>query len=318
MPNTKDAAVLSAVAGAVSWKNEAIEPMDPPRKGKRVVVYPKELSHLDTVINSGDPSVDADHEIAYQVILEHAQTFEVPPVFIKEDGESIAAHPEMSLKVPSWMCIAERIATGSRKRVTEDGPDTWHSDDGSKTDVEADKEANMYTSEMDPTLGPQKLSPLEAHRLRTAAKGSQVPTSASSTDVSSDFGNSIVSSPVSTRPPTPMNSDNEDLGKVTSGAPGTRSRAVPEPPRPDSANHAVETKAAASQQAPAVQPKRAKAPPPIKGQVKGQESPETKASHPMAKRTRSASGAGSLRGVDGSGSIGAVCGSSSPARKPGS
>jgi hypothetical protein len=154
MANTKEAAVLSAVAGAVSWKNEAIEPVDPPRKGKRVLVYPKELSHLDTVINSGDPSVDVDHEIAYQAILEHAQTFEIPPVFIKEDAESIAAHPEMSLKVPSWMCIAERIATGSRKRVTEDGPDTWHSDDESKTDIEADKEANMYTSEMDPTLGP--------------------------------------------------------------------------------------------------------------------------------------------------------------------
>jgi hypothetical protein len=80
MPNTKDAAVLSAVADAVSWKNEALEPADPPRKGKRVVVYPRELSHLDTVINSGDPSVDADREIAYQEILEHAQTFEVPRI----------------------------------------------------------------------------------------------------------------------------------------------------------------------------------------------------------------------------------------------
>jgi hypothetical protein len=40
----------------------------------------------------------------------------------EEDAESIAAEPAMSLKVPSWMCLAERIATGSRKRVTEDGP----------------------------------------------------------------------------------------------------------------------------------------------------------------------------------------------------
>jgi hypothetical protein len=196
MANTKEAAVLSAVADAVAWKNEAIESPDPPRRGKRVVVYPKELSHLDTVLNSGDTSVDADHEIAYQLILEHAQTFEVPPVFIKEDAESISAHPEMSLKVSSWMCLAERIATGSRKRVTEDGPDTWHSDDDSKTEVEADKEANMYTSEMDPLKGPQMLTSRQAFLLRVAAQASKAPTSASSSDVSSDFGNSIISSPV--------------------------------------------------------------------------------------------------------------------------
>jgi hypothetical protein len=346
MPNTKDAAVLSAVADAVSWKNEALEPVDPPRKGKRVVVYPKELSYLDTVIDSGDPSVDADHEIAYQAILEHAQTFEIPPVFIKEDAESIAAHPEMSLKVPSWMCMAERIATGSRKRVTEDGPDTWHSDDESKTDIEADKEANMYTSEMDPTLGPQKLSMHEAARLRAAAKGSQTSTSASSTEVSSDFGNSIVSSPVSTRQATPLNSDDDEfmsydqqralnlgkkmsqksvprcpstpgLRKATGGAPGTRLEAAPESLMPDSVKQAVEPKAAASQRAPEDQPKGAKAPPPTKGQAKGQESPVAKATHPMAQRTRRASGAGGLRGVDGSGQT-QGCGHVSPPSKPGS
>jgi hypothetical protein len=347
MANTKEAAVLSAVADAVSWKNEAIELEDPPRKGKRVVVYPKELSHLDTVLVSGDPSVDGDHVIAYQAILEHAQTFEIPPVFIKEDAESIAAHPEMSLKVPSWMCIAERIATGSRKRVTEDGPDTWHSDDESQTDIGADKEANMYTSEMDPALGPQKLSMHEAARLRAAAKSSRASSSASSTDVSSDFGNSIVSSPVSTRQATPLNSDDDEymsqdqlkalnLGKkmsqksiprcpsapgsrkATGGAPGTRSGVVPEPPVPDPVKQTVESKAVAPQRAPADQPKGAKAPPPTKGQAKGQESPVAKATHPMATSTRNASGAGGLRGVDGSGSTGYGRDKLSPSSKPGS
>jgi hypothetical protein len=206
MPNTKDAAVLSAVADAVTWRNEAIELEDPPRKGKRVVVYPKELSHLSTIITSGDLSVDAEHVIAYQAILEHAQEFEIPPTFVKEDADEIISHPEMSEKVPAWMCLAERIATGSRKRVTEDGPDTWHSDDESKTDVEADKEANMYTPEMDPKLGPQKLTQHQAALQRAAAAvaqsrassraSSQAPTSAFSTDVDSDFGNSIISTPV--------------------------------------------------------------------------------------------------------------------------
>jgi hypothetical protein len=54
-------------------------------------------------------------------------------------------------------------------------------------------------------------------------------------------------------------------------------------------------KAAASQRASAGQPK-----------AKGQESPETKVSHPMETRQR-ASRAGSLRGVVGSGQTGYVC-----------
>jgi hypothetical protein len=78
------------------------------------------------------------------------------------------------------------------------------------------------------------------------------------------------------------------------------------------------TKAVASSRAPADQLTGAKAPTPTKGQVKGQESPVVKATHPRASSTQSVSGAGSLRGKAGSGEIGAVCGSSSPARKPGS
>jgi hypothetical protein len=357
LPNTKDAAVLSAVADAVSWKNEALEPADPPRKGKRVVVYPKELSHLDTVLSSGDSSVDTDHEIAYQLILEHARTFEVPPVFIKEDAECIAEDPVMSLKVPSWMCLAERIATGSRKRVPEDGPDTWHSDDESRTDIEADKETNMYTAGMDPLKGPQVLSSHRAAQLRAEAATSRLlsasTTSATSTDVDSDFGDSIISSPVSTRSPTPLNSDDDSMSedqkralntgkkmarrsaprcpsapslqKAPGDAPGTRSRAVPESPKPDSGQARLEDtspffadlKAAAPQRAPADQPTGAKAPPPTKGHVKGQESPVAKATHPMATRTRNASGAGGLRGVDGSGQT-QGCGHVSPPSKPGS
>jgi hypothetical protein len=367
MANTKEAAVLSAVADAVSWRNEAIEPEDPPRRGKRVVVYPRELSHLDSVISSGDLSVDDEHVVAYQSILKHAQQFEVPPLFIKEDADLITADPVLSEKVPSWMCIAERIATGSRKRVNEDGPDTWHSDDEAQTDVEADKEANMYTPEMDPLKGPQRLTLHQAALLRAAAaiasrtssRASSAAPSASSTDVDSDFGNSIISTPVSSRQPTPLNSDDDDgnisydqqravnLGKkmaqrgvprspsapgthqAKSGAPGTRSRAVPVPPMPDpaerarkarqderdflemlddprpvvppSSSYTAEPKAAASQRAPADQPSGAKAPPPNQGQGSGQESPVAKATHPMQTRQRSASGAGSLRGVDGLG-----------------
>jgi hypothetical protein len=72
---TKEAAILSAVAEAVAWKNEALEPEDPPREGQGVVIYPKDLVQLDTVLSTGDPNVDSEsgHPIAYERILAHAQ-----------------------------------------------------------------------------------------------------------------------------------------------------------------------------------------------------------------------------------------------------
>jgi hypothetical protein len=60
MANTKEAAILSAIAEAVAWKNEALEPEDPPRKGQRVVIYLKDLVQLDAVLSSGDPNVDSN------------------------------------------------------------------------------------------------------------------------------------------------------------------------------------------------------------------------------------------------------------------
>jgi hypothetical protein len=73
MANTKETAILSAVAEAVAWKNEALEPEDPPRKGQRVVIYPKDLVQLDAVLSTGDPNVDSEsgHPIAYERILAH-------------------------------------------------------------------------------------------------------------------------------------------------------------------------------------------------------------------------------------------------------
>jgi hypothetical protein len=78
----------------------------------------------------------------------------------------------------------------------------------------------------------------------------------------------------------------------------TRSRAVAEPSvqAPAVGKPVQITKAAASRQAPAVQPKGAKAPPP----KKGQESPVAKATHPMSTRQR-ASGSGDLRSGGGLG-----------------
>jgi hypothetical protein len=272
--------------------------------------------------------------------LDQAQAFEVPPIFIKEDADSIAAHPEMSLKVPSWMCMAERIATGSRKRVPEDGPDTWHSDDESKTDIEADKETNTYTSEMDPKLGPQRLTTQEAARQRAAYQALRSQMGSADTTTDSDLGNSIVSSqvqsPQSTRQPTPLNSDNEDedgmaedqLCKLKGAkkmstkaqpprcpsAPGTK--APPKEPKGDGTpvslmrddtgpSQKVSQPAAQAQGSKAVAPPAAPADQPKGAKApppkKGQESPVAKATQPRMQTRSQASRAGGLRSGGGLG-----------------
>jgi hypothetical protein len=144
MSNSKESAILSATAEAVEWRNDALEPPDPLRKGQRVVIYPKELTNLEQVLVTGDPNVDPEdgHPIAYQRVLAAAAEFERPPVFLKEDCESIRSDPKKADLVPQWMCLAERVATGSRPRVLEDGPDTLNSDEDSDKDVERSRDGS--------------------------------------------------------------------------------------------------------------------------------------------------------------------------------
>jgi hypothetical protein len=189
MANSKEAAILSAVAEAVVWKNDALE-LAGPRKGQRVVIYPKGLTQWDAVLSSGDPNVDVEsgHPVAYQRVIAAAQSYENPPIFLREDCERITSDATMAEAVPKWMCMAERIATGNRRRVLENGPDTWLSDDEAQEDIVPDEEHNMYTPEMDPKKGPVKLSQHEAARQRAAtdALKSQIPRSQSADRESSE------------------------------------------------------------------------------------------------------------------------------------
>jgi hypothetical protein len=337
----KEAAILSGVAEAVAWKNEALEPEDPPRKGQRVVIYPKDLAQLDTVLSTGDPNigVESGHPIAYERILAHAQTFENPPIFTKADADRVTSDPKLAELVPDWLCTAERIATGSRRRVPEDGPDTWNSDDEAMENVKADEEVGMYTAEMDPSKGPKMLSSQEVARMRAAANALKCSQSSgfstSTSDASSDFGNSIISSRVSspqpTRQSTPANSDDDEaltedqkrvvahakkcstrnIPRCTSapgtkpppkkekeevGTPGTRSRAVPDP-----TPSTQEQKAATPPRAPAEVPQPTKEQQAPKQPVKGQESPGTKVPTPRMQTRSRASRAGGLRSGGGSG-----------------
>jgi hypothetical protein len=90
MANTREAAILSAAVEAVTWKH-CLESDDRPWKGQRGVIYPKEISQLETVLSTGDPNVDADngHPIAYAHLLQASQSYEHPPLFLREDREKI-------------------------------------------------------------------------------------------------------------------------------------------------------------------------------------------------------------------------------------
>jgi hypothetical protein len=191
---------------------------------------------------------------------------------------------------------------------------------------------------MDPKLGPKVLSAQEAARLRATAnalnRSQSSGFSTSTSDVSSEFGNSIISSrvpsPQPSRQSTPANSGDdegmtEDLKRAVAhakrcsiksvprctSAPGTklppkkkpeevvtsstRSRAIPDPTPPAQASDPK--KAVAPPRAPADQPKGAKAPLP----KKGQESPGTKVPTPRMQTRSQQSGAGGLRPGGGSG-----------------
>jgi hypothetical protein len=321
MPNTKEAAILSAVAEAVTWKNEALE-VEGPRKGQRVVIYPKELTQLDAVLRAGDPNIDSEngHPIAYQQVLSESQKYENPPLFLREDSEQITSDPKMAESGPKWMCIAERVATGNRRRVLEDGNDAWHSDDEAKEEVIPDEEHGMYTKEMDPSKGPVHLTRAQVAAQKAAAQAqapkepkvpprSQSPLSGSSDDDLSRpewiwsqtkgifrrnkarvkrIAESALALPAPEpepkRQPTPMttpvNSDNEGMSENQRRKAGTAKKMVTR----GSKKPVPESQASKPR--------------------KGQESPETKVSTPMVTRRQETSRAGGLRSGGGSGQTG--------------
>jgi hypothetical protein len=172
MADTREAAILSAAVEAVTWKH-CLEPDDGPRKGQRVVIYPKEISQLEIVLSTGDPNVDAEdgHPIAYAHLLRASQSYEHPPIFLREDSEQITQDQVMAEKVPVWMNTAAQVATGNRKMVLEDGPDVMNSDEDDATKEEQGEVlTGMYTYEMDPNQGPMKLTPAQVAAQKAAAQ----------------------------------------------------------------------------------------------------------------------------------------------------
>jgi hypothetical protein len=183
----REAAILSAAAEAVTWKH-ALDENVSPRKGQRVVIYPTEVSQLEQVLSTGDPNIDKEdgHPIAHTQILQAARSYENPPIFLREDSEQITSDPIMSEKVPGWMNIAAKVATGNRRRVLEKGPDVMNSDEEEAPKEEhGDVLEGMYTPGMDPEKGPVKLTQAQVAAQKAAAQAlsrSQAPVSGSSDD----------------------------------------------------------------------------------------------------------------------------------------
>jgi hypothetical protein len=330
MANTRDSAVLAAAAEAVTWRH-AGEPVGPTRKGQRVVVYPKDLPQLEAVLALKDPSIDPidGHSIAYEAILQECPKFENPPVLLKEDSDVILSDPIMAEKVPEWMAIAKQVATGNRRRVLEDGDDKMNSSDEDDPDMKPDELTGMYTKGMDPEKGPIHLTQAQVAAQKAAAKAmkaSKVPSSPSIPDHNSSDDDDLLRpewiwsqtlghvrrnkawvsklaesalalpAPEPERQPTPMSSDTEDQDFITED-------------QKRYARVGKKKSVAASQRAPEPKPvPAAKASKP----TKGQESPETKVSHPMATRRQEASRAGSLRPGSGSGQTGTCVASRNP------
>jgi hypothetical protein len=274
MANTRDSALLYAAAEAVTW-NHASQP-DEPRKGQRVIIFPRDLPQLEAFLATSDPNIDPEdgHPVAYEAILRESQKFETTPLFLREDCSVLVNDPMLAANVPEWLAKSRQVATGNRRRLLEDGADVMSSSDEDDPNMVPDKETGMYTAEMDPKAGPRTLSQAEAMRQRMVAKAIR----------EAGFPDPPQSFRLST-----------DAQSIPSGTEVdksvTRSRAVT-----DSIAVLDGPKAASPQQEPADQPKGTKVPTPIKEQ----QAPK----HPMETRKRAKEGSrarGFRPGVGGSG-----------------
>jgi hypothetical protein len=148
MADTRESAILTRVAEAVTWRH-ALELEDDIRRGQRIIIHPKEMTKLTEVLREQNPSLDQEdgHQLAYTVILQSASAYEHPPVFVPEDHEQLQSDPEIARRVAEWMNTAAKVATGNRRRVLEDGRDVMRSDEEdaiSPKDAEPDEEHGMY------------------------------------------------------------------------------------------------------------------------------------------------------------------------------
>jgi hypothetical protein len=276
MANTRDSALLYAATEAVTW-NHASQP-ESPRKGQRVIIFPKDLPQLEEFLATADPNVDPEdgHPIAYEAILRESQKFETTPLFLRVDCDVVVNDPLLAANVPEWLAKSRQVATGNRRRVLENGADVMSSSDEDDPKMKPDELTGVYTAEMDPKAGPHKLSQAEATQQRVMAQAFRA----------AGFPDPVKSYRLSTDAQTFPSEAAYPQGVDKSV---TRSRAVTDSTPPPNSLMAPAETPTKGQQA----PERPK---------KGQESPGTKVPTPMVTRQH-ASGAGGLLPGGGSGQM---------------
>jgi hypothetical protein len=228
-------------------RNHASQP-DSPRKGQRVIIFPKDLPQLDAFLSTCDPNVDSEdvHPIAYEAILRESQKFETTPFFLREDCDMVTSDPFLAASVPEWLAKSKQVATGNRRRVLENGLDAMSSSDEDDPKMKPDKLTGVYTEGMNPRKGPVHLTEAQVAAQKAASQAQKAPKSPPQTPETGSSDDDDLSrpewiwsqtlgharrnkawvrklvenalalpAPESERQPTPMSSDTEDQGELT-------------------------------------------------------------------------------------------------------
>jgi hypothetical protein len=84
MPDTREAAILSAAVEAVEWRHPTEPEIEGKRSGRRVMIYPFEMPQLEEIMNAfveNPTSFDDGSHVAFARILTSCSQFAISPRF---------------------------------------------------------------------------------------------------------------------------------------------------------------------------------------------------------------------------------------------
>jgi hypothetical protein len=181
--------------------------MDPDykRMGQRVIVYPKFLNKLGSVLATGNVGIamDANRDISYEKILQERASWheQVCPILLTEDSIHLTNWRALSQNDQEWMDDAKRTPVAGYRQVLEAGPDVCDSESDAEYSDHGEKwsDSETYTSDMlnekgEPDLGRARLTTEQAS-MQVAAAHAQAREKLME---------------ISTRTPTPVPSDDDD------------------------------------------------------------------------------------------------------------
>jgi hypothetical protein len=100
LDNSRESVALSWVVKALTWPHALERSGDPGylRPGRRVIVYPKFLDKLESVLEAGDVTNDKSYQVAYQKILEQSCTWPISsrPIMLAENAPRIETNMQQN------------------------------------------------------------------------------------------------------------------------------------------------------------------------------------------------------------------------------